>query len=57
MSDIFISTHTEDRDRVALLAQALATQGYDVFWDHAIPTQNTWRDFIGVKLDVESSRS
>src|SRR5262245_15405266 len=50
MSDIFISYAEEDRDRVALLVQALVTQGWDVFWDRKIPTGKTWRGFIGAKL-------
>jgi hypothetical protein len=52
MSDIFISYAREDLDRVAPLAQALTTQGWDVFWDRTIPTGKTWREVIGGKLDV-----
>ena len=50
MSDIFISYAREDLERVALLAQALAKQGWGVFWDRTIPTGKDWRDVIGEKL-------
>jgi TPR repeat protein len=36
MTDIFISYATADRDRVALLAEALEAQGYAVWWDQAL---------------------
>jgi cytochrome c len=37
MSDIFISYAREDRTRVEPLAQALAAQGWSVWWDREIP--------------------
>jgi hypothetical protein len=37
MNDIFISYAREDRERVAPLAQALAAQGWLVWWDPEIP--------------------
>jgi hypothetical protein len=37
MSDIFISYASEDRDRVKVLAEALAMQGWLVWWDREIP--------------------
>lgn len=37
MSDIFISYASEDRDWVKPLAEALATQGWSVWWDREIP--------------------
>jgi hypothetical protein len=37
MSDIFISYAREDRDRVELLASALAAEGWSVWWDRELP--------------------
>jgi hypothetical protein len=52
VSDIFVSYAKEDRDRVEPLARALASHGWDVFWDRAIPTGKTWREVIGAKLNA-----
>jgi hypothetical protein len=38
MSDIFISYAREDRDRVKILADGLAAQGWSVWWDSEIPS-------------------
>jgi hypothetical protein len=46
MSDIFISYAREDRDRVELLAEALAAQGWLVWWDRDIPTGKPFDQFI-----------
>ncbi len=51
MSDIFISYAKEDRARAQLFAQALARQGWSVFWDRTIAAGRTWRDTIGRELE------
>lgn len=43
MHDIFLSYSTKDRDRLKPLFQALAQQGWSVFWDHqSIHTGENW---------------
>ncbi|MDQ5767317.1 TIR domain-containing protein [Thiothrix subterranea] len=43
MNDIFLSYSTKDRDRLKPLFQALAQQGWSVFWDHqSIHTGENW---------------
>src|SRR5262249_40648383 len=37
MADIFVSYASADRDRARALAEALATQGWSVWWDRTIP--------------------
>lgn len=51
MIDIFISYASEDRARAALIAAALETRGWTVFWDRTIPAGKTWRDYIGAALE------
>lgn len=43
MHDIFLSYSTKDRERLKPLFQALAQQGWSVFWDHqSIHTGENW---------------
>jgi hypothetical protein len=43
MHDIFLSYSTKDRERLKPLFQALAQQGWSVFWDHqSIHTGDNW---------------
>ena len=51
MSDVFVSYAKEDRERAKVLAEALASTGWSVFWDREIPGGMTWRQFIREKLD------
>lgn len=51
MSDIFLSYAKEDRDRVEILATALESTGWSVFWDRTIPPGMTWHDYIGRELN------
>jgi hypothetical protein len=37
LSDIFISYTEEDREKARVLAEALAAQGWDIWWDRSIP--------------------
>jgi hypothetical protein len=48
--DIFVSYSHQDRERVRVLVQALADEGWQVFWDRTIPPGETWRSFIGAPL-------
>src|SRR5262245_33938382 len=50
MSDIFISSSTEDRNRILPLVKALEKTGWSVFWDRTIPMGRTWRHVIGSEL-------
>jgi len=52
MSDIFLSYSSKDRDRAIKLAHALEKQGWSVFWDRTIPPGQTWRSYIGDKLNA-----
>ena len=51
MSDIFLSYAHEDLERARQLAQALARQGWDVFWDRTIPAGKNWRSYLEEKLE------
>lgn len=50
MADLFISYAREDKARADQVAQGLAAQGLDVFWDSEIPPGQTWADYIEEKL-------
>ena len=50
MADIFISYSQKDRDQVRLIAQALESEGMDVFWDPEIPPGETWDSVIAREL-------
>jgi hypothetical protein len=46
MTDIFFSYSSKDRDRVRPVRNALAAQGFDVFWDQEVPTGLDWDRWI-----------
>jgi hypothetical protein len=46
MTDIFFSYSSEDRERVRPVRDMLATQGFDVFWDQAVPAGVDWDAWI-----------
>ena len=46
-----MSYNGRDVDRVKPLAAALASQGWQVFYDRTIPPGKTWRQFIGKEID------
>lgn len=50
--DIFISYSHQDRERVKILVEALAAEGWEVFWDRTIPPGESWRTFIGAPLSA-----
>lgn len=52
MTDIFISYARKDRDRVKILAHALKSHGWSVFWDPTIPPGATWRDTISAAVSA-----
>ena len=42
MTDIFFSYSSADRERVRPIRNALAEQGFEVFWDQQVPTGMDW---------------
>lgn len=50
MPDIFISYAQADRERVALIAEALESAGYDLWWDRALEPGQTFRGEIANNL-------
>ena len=46
MTDIFFSYSSKDRERVRPVRDALAAQGFDVFWDQEVPTGIDWDRWI-----------
>jgi TIR domain len=50
MADIFISYAREDRETAKTLAQALAVQGWSVWWDRHIPSGRRFHDVIQREL-------
>jgi hypothetical protein len=46
MSDIFLSYSSSDRARAALLARALETRGWSVWWDRTIPPGREYDEVI-----------
>jgi peroxiredoxin len=52
MTDIFLSYSSRDRDRVGPIRDALAAQGFDVFWDQSVPTGVDWDTWIRRHLAV-----
>lgn len=51
MSDIFISYAREDQARVKILAEALAAQGWSVWWDPTIPYGSRFDEVIEAELE------
>ena len=50
MADIFISYASEDRETTKTLAQALADQGWSVWWDRNIPSGQLFHEVIEQEL-------
>jgi NAD(P)-dependent dehydrogenase (short-subunit alcohol dehydrogenase family) len=50
MADIFVSYASADRDRAKALAEALATQGWSVWWDRTIPPGRQFDEVIEEEL-------
>ena len=46
MTDIFFSYSSADRERVRPIRNALAEQGFEVFWDQQVPTGIDWDSWI-----------
>ena len=46
MIDIFLSYSSKDRERAAMVAQALAARGWSVWWDRTIPPGRQYDDVI-----------
>ena len=46
MTDVFFSYSSIDRDSVRPIRDALAAQGFDVFWDQAVPAAVDWDTWI-----------
>jgi TIR domain/PAN domain len=46
MTDIFFSYSSADRERVRPIRDALAEQGFDVFWDQQVPAGTDWDTWI-----------
>jgi formylglycine-generating enzyme required for sulfatase activity len=51
MSDIFLSYDSKDLDRVKVLAEALESQGWTVFFDRTTTPGETQRHFINKEID------
>jgi TIR domain len=51
MSDIFVSYASADRERAQLLAEALAREGWAVWWDRTIPPGKEFDQVIEEALD------
>jgi TIR domain len=51
MSDIFVSYASADRERARLIADALARQGWSVWWDRTIPPGKEFDQVIEEALD------
>ena len=49
-ADIFLSYAHQDIERARSLAEALASQGWSVFWDRHIPPGRTFEDYIEQRL-------
>jgi hypothetical protein len=46
MTDIFFSYSSADRERVRPIRNALAEQGFEVFWDQQVPSGMDWDSWI-----------
>jgi TIR domain-containing protein len=46
VTDIFFSYSSADRERVRPIRDALAAQGFEVFWDQEVPTGLDWDSWI-----------
>ncbi len=50
MVDVFISYSRDDKDKVAVLARMIASEGYDVWWDADLPAHMSYGDVITAKI-------
>lgn len=50
MVDVFISYSRRDKEKVAMLARAIAQEGYDVWWDEELPPHRSYGDVITDKI-------
>ncbi len=46
MTDVFFSYSTEDRERVQPIHDALAEEGFDIFWDREVPPDSDWDEWV-----------
>ena len=46
MTDVFFSYSSKDRERVRPVRDALAAQGFEVFWDQQVPAGVDWDSWI-----------
>jgi len=52
MSDIFLSYKSEDRAKAQIIAKALESHRYSVWWDKVIPPGRTFDEVIEEELDA-----
>lgn len=52
MRDIFISYAREDKERAAILAEALKKNGWSVWWDRKIPPGKTFASVIEAEIEA-----
>lgn len=52
MTDVFFSYSSKDRERVRPIRDALAAEGFDVFWDQEVPPGRNWDEWIRQHLDA-----
>ncbi|HKR25649.1 MAG TPA: toll/interleukin-1 receptor domain-containing protein, partial [Allosphingosinicella sp.] len=50
LTDIFISYSSQDRAVAERVREALAAEGYEVFWDQATPAGQDWDSWIRERL-------
>ena len=48
--DVFISYSRDDKDKVAVLARMIASEGYEVWWDADLPPHMSYGDVITAKI-------
>ena len=51
IADIFFSYSSKDRDRVRAVRDALASQGFEIFWDQSVPPGLDWDTWIRQHLN------
>jgi TIR domain len=52
MTDVFFSYSNEDRERVQPIHDALAAEGFDVFWDREPPPDREWDEWVRQQMDA-----
>ena len=55
MADIFLSYKKEDKERTAMLAEALEGEGFSVYWDPDIPPGKTFDEELETQLKQAAS--